>query len=99
MSLVAKGYGWDSIKRAAITVPIRRFIRPRFPRLARFLVDVARWALPGEMPDCSAAWVDGIRLDQPILRGFDATEVDPEKLRVDPNLLTIAVWHSPVLEQ
>ena len=98
MSLVGKGYGWDSIKRSAVTVPIRRFIRPHCPKLARALIALARWALPGKMPDCSAAWVDGIRLTQPVLRGYDASEVDPENLRVDPTLTPVAVWKAYVLE-
>ena len=54
-TLVGKGYGWDSIKRSAVTVPIRRFVRPNFPRTADVMVAIARAALPGKMPDCSAA--------------------------------------------
>ena len=69
MSLEGTGYGWDSVKRSAVTVPIRRFVRPHFPILANAMTDMARTLLPGDMPDCSAAWVDGIRLDQPVMTG------------------------------
>lgn len=99
LSLVGKGYGWDSIKRAAVTMPIRRFIKPNFPRLARFLIEVARLLLPGKMPDCSAAWVNGIRLSQPdLFYGYEAAEVDPQTVLRNPELITVARWLCPVLE-
>ena len=98
MSLEGEGYGWDSIKRSAITVPIRRFVRPHFPMLACAMTDAARVLLPGDMPDCSAAWVAGIRLDQPVMTGCDAAEVDPEMLRTDRRLLIVARWEAPILE-
>lgn len=99
LTLVARGYGWDSIKRAAVTVPIRRFIRPRWPRLARTLVRLADTLLPGAMPDCSAAWVEGLRLvRQNLLSGYATQDVTPETILRDPHLYTVARWVAPVLE-
>lgn len=99
LSLVGKGYGWDSIKRALVTVPLRRFVRPRYPRLARALVGLARLLLPGDMPDCSAAWVEGLRLVRPhLLAGYAPGEVDPEVLLRDRTLTTVARWDAPILE-
>ncbi len=100
LGLVGKGYGWDSIKRAAITVPIRRFVKPRYPRLARTLTEIARAVLPGKMPDCSAAWVAGLRIVRPhILSGYEPEEVTPETILRDHELVTVAVWKSPVFEE
>ena len=99
LSLVDKGYGWDSIKRSLLTVPIRRYIKPRFPRLAWALIGFARWLLPGTMPDCSAAWIRGIRLVRGhVLGGFEPEEVDPEEILRDHFLLTVARWKAPILE-
>ena len=100
LSLVGKGYGWDSIRRAAVTVPIRRFIRPHFPRLARWLTGIARFLHAGKMPDCSAAWVDGIRIVRPdVLRGYAPEEVTPETILRDTHLVTVARWEAPVLDE
>lgn len=99
MGLVAKGYGWDSIKRAALTAPIRRFVKPRYPRLAATMFEMARELLPGDMPDCSAAWVAGIRLVRPhVLAGYRPEEVTPETLLRDHDLVTVEKWTKPVLE-
>jgi hypothetical protein len=98
LNLVGKGYGWESIKRTAVTIPIRRFIRPHFPRLANLLVDAARALLPGEMPDCSAAWVAGMRhVGANVLTGYRPEEVSPENLLIDEYLFTVAKWKAPVL--
>ena len=98
LSLVGKGYGWDSIKRSMITVPIRRFVKPHYPRLAQTLVAAAEELLPGRMVDCSAAWVAGIRLVRPrVFLGVDPTEVDPDMIQRTPHLTTVARWNAPVL--
>lgn len=98
LSLVAKGYGWDSIKRSLVTIPIRRFVKPVAPLLADWLLGIARFLLPGKMPDCSAAWVCGMRLVRPtILHDYEPEEVDPHVLDWDPNLVTVAYWPKPIL--
>lgn len=100
MSLVAEGYGWDSIKRSALTVPIRRFVKPHYPRLARVMRGAARALLPGAMPDCSAAWVDGMRLvRRKVMLGCLAEEVDPFMLWADRHLIRVADWTAPVLKE
>jgi hypothetical protein len=97
-SLVGKGYGWDSIKRSAVTVPIRRFVRPHFPRTADVMVAVARAALPGKMPDCSAAWVAGLRLaNKNVMLGYEPEEVSPEDLVRDRELVEVEYWKKPIL--
>lgn len=99
LGLVGKGYGWDSIKRAAVTVPIRQYVKPRYPRAAKLLLGAARLVLRGAMPDCSAAWVEGIRLVRPhVLLGYDASEVDPETILRARELVTVAEWKAPYLE-
>lgn len=99
LSLVGKGYGWDSIKRAAVTVPLRRFVKPRYPIVYRTALEAARELLPGRMPDCSAAWVDGIRLVRPhILHAYRAEEVTPETIQRDRDLVVVAEWKAPVME-
>lgn len=99
LGLVGGGYGWDSIKRSMVTVPVRRFVKPLFPRLASAIVAMARFLLPGKMPDCSAAWVDGMRLVRKnIMVGYEPEEVDPYDLWKDPDLVTVAHWKCPVLE-
>jgi hypothetical protein len=98
LGLVGKGYGWDSIKRAFLTVPIRRFVKPRAPRLAHAMTVLARVLLPGKMVDCSASWLAGIRLDQPnILVDYDPQEVSPETTLRDEHLITVARWKAPFL--
>lgn len=97
-SLLGKGYGWDSIKRSAVTVPVRRFVRPHFPRLADVLVAVARAILPGKMPDCSAAWVAGLRaVNKNVMLGYEPEEVSPEDLLRDRELVEVVHWKRPIL--
>lgn len=96
--LVGKGYGWDSIKRSAITVPVRRFIKPHHPKIAAAMIGTARFLLPGKMPDCSAAWVDGMRLvNKNVMTKCQPEEVDPEDLLRDRELVEVAYWKRPVL--
>ena len=37
--LEGKGYGWGSIKRSLVSTPIRRYVKPLAPRLARVLLE------------------------------------------------------------
>lgn len=98
LSLVGGGYGWDSIKRAMVTIPIRRFVQPRLPRVAKVLRGAARVLLPGAMPDCSAAVLFGIRPERPgMLAAYQIPEVTPETLLRDMRTPTVAVWKNAML--
>lgn len=99
-NLAGKGYGWDSIKRSAITVPVRRFIKPRAPRLAAAMIGVARFLHAGKMPDCSAAWVAGLReVGKSLMAGYEAEEVSPEDLRHNRELVKVVEWKAPYYQE
>ena len=95
---VGQAYGWGSCAQAAVTTIDRRYVRPWAPGPARAILWASRAFLGGSLPDCSALWVQGIRIPRPhVLGAYLPQEVTPEVTERDSHLTEVARFHKPVL--
>lgn len=99
VSQVAKPYGFGAIAQSLIAVPVRGYLLPRFPRLARAVLTALAFVFRNARPDCSALYAEGWRRARKgVLPGYDSEEVTPELLlRTQSGIETISVWDDAIL--
>lgn len=100
---VTNSYGWGSVFRGGSATGIRRFVYPIFPSLARGLLRIVARVVGHQAPDCSALWVDAIKIVRPkVFANHDSEEVTPETIvrSHDPrDLQLIRTLDRPILRK
>lgn len=102
-SKISDPYDLGMIVHSAVVFPIRRFLLPVCPPLARLLLQLCgRFTVAShDLSTCAELYARGLRQPRPkFLAAYDQEDITPEVLlRNARSLTTVAVWDEPMLDR